>query len=208
MKRWLLFFVVIATLLCILPSAVYLMKFRLNMGINSTSPNPVDWGVLGDFIGGVTNTVISFLNLMAFLYLTYQIHQIDHNAKERDASNRVIELDIQTKLNIHKGLREALTSTAFHLIDNEKKYNKVIDSSKRFYFHLYDAMETKSIGITNEEANKILEGYKELLKEVYNHDKLEDDKRNYETAQDIMKIIEKSAEPVFLKIRNSLQSRT
>lgn len=39
------------------------------------SSDPDDWGAFGDYISGTLNTVIALLNAIAFVWLTYVIHQ-------------------------------------------------------------------------------------------------------------------------------------
>lgn len=62
---------------CIVVLAPYFLVF----GDNKISESPADWGVFGDYVGGIFNSIISLANLLILFYLTtYIAKQDDHNA--------------------------------------------------------------------------------------------------------------------------------
>ncbi len=73
----------------------YILKFY-NSPI---SGNPGDWGVLGDYLGGILNPVVAALNIAAFIYLTKVIGDTEEKAQKRN-------LDFQQKLTLSE-LRHA-----------------------------------------------------------------------------------------------------
>jgi tetratricopeptide (TPR) repeat protein len=63
---------IIVTILLILPIGIYIINFYSN-GI---SKNPENWGVFGDFFGGVLNPIISLIGTILLGYLTYMVSKI------------------------------------------------------------------------------------------------------------------------------------
>lgn len=59
--------------LLVAPILVYWLNFK-GYGV---SDNPSNWGVFGDYIGGVLNPFIAFLNLGILIYLTVFVSRED-----------------------------------------------------------------------------------------------------------------------------------
>jgi len=83
-KRW----TVVLTVLFIAPFIIYYVSF---CWFHWFSSDPTNWGVFGDFIGGLLNPFFAALNVVAFIYLTNRISGVEN---ERDRINRRFQRDL------------------------------------------------------------------------------------------------------------------
>jgi len=114
------------TLVIVIVSAVpFYLYFDTFNGSKSFKND--DWGTFGDFIGGILNPILALLNLIAFLYLTYVIHEHDKNSRNK-------ELNYQKKL-IYSGEKYEL-------------FKKINHSVNKIRFVLLSNIEIKSEAIT------------------------------------------------------------
>lgn len=58
--------------------------FILNFFGHTFSSNSSDWGVFGDYIGGVLNPITAAINIVVFIYLTQVISKTDEKAHQRN----------------------------------------------------------------------------------------------------------------------------
>lgn len=70
-KKYVLAFVGLAIIMVAIPPTIYFWKFRSF----NFAQDPGGWGVLGDYIGGTLNPIISLLSLIILAYLTYLVAQ-------------------------------------------------------------------------------------------------------------------------------------
>lgn len=86
-----LIFILVVVSFCILtiPTVIYLGNF----GAYKISDSPGDWGVFGDYIGGVLNPLLSIVNLIVLGYLTIFVSEQD----SRTALNQ-FRFDLYMKL--------------------------------------------------------------------------------------------------------------
>lgn len=81
--------------------AVVVVAYVLNFSGANISNDPSDWGVLGDYFGGVLNPLISLFTLF-FLIKTYlsqkkELHQSEMEAKEqRKIAQKTVEMQMLT----------------------------------------------------------------------------------------------------------------
>ncbi|MGR6773651.1 hypothetical protein ACU36R_18795 [Pectobacterium brasiliense] len=81
-----------------------IVSYIINFSTFPLSKNPSDWGVLGDYIGGMLNPLISSVTLF-FLIKTYltqksEIQEMEISAqKQLDTSNKIVKINLlQTKI--------------------------------------------------------------------------------------------------------------
>ncbi|WP_312899994.1 hypothetical protein [Chryseobacterium taichungense] len=53
------------------------------------STTPSDWGTFGDFIGGITNPIISFLTLIVTIIIAVNLNKIENRNHEETVHNQV-----------------------------------------------------------------------------------------------------------------------
>ena len=73
-KKTIIVFVLFCAVIIITPIGFYIYNF----GRSSLSDSPGDWGVLGDYIGGILNPFVAILNILLFVYLTIYVDKQDH----------------------------------------------------------------------------------------------------------------------------------
>lgn len=71
---------------CAIFAAVALSVYGWNFARQPISDNPQDWGVFGDYVGGVLNPVFAVVNISVVIYIAYHIRQLEEN-HDRDAQN-------------------------------------------------------------------------------------------------------------------------
>lgn len=150
----------------------YIDKFKPN-GI---SDNPEDWGQFGDFIGGTTNVIIGFLNIVATIILALVIKNLDDSRskiKDDEDKRRHLELidleklrhkqnlDLQVDLfnrNIKHEFQKKISENLNKLLILISDYN-VLDNRKKILL-LIDTINTDlnncSILFKNERINNII----------------------------------------------------
>lgn len=75
--------VLLATLT--MPMVAYVSKF----GVNGLSGDPAEWGLVGDFFGGLLNPILAFVSFMALLYtINLQSRQLDISKLELEATRK------------------------------------------------------------------------------------------------------------------------
>lgn len=84
------------------------------------SKNPADWGVFGDYVGGLLNPAFSFLSLVAlFATFTLQVREFRISANElKNSTNALIQQNLDQKT-------KNFESTFFQLL---KLHNEVVNS--------------------------------------------------------------------------------
>lgn len=90
---WIVLFIAcIATLLIFGAFTIYWLQF----GNSELSKSPADWGPFGDFIGGVTNPILSFFALLSLLLTLFlQSKQLDSAKVEIEHSRKVSAKQIE-----------------------------------------------------------------------------------------------------------------
>ena len=85
---------IIAALIAV-PIIIYIANFRTSQ----ISSNPDDWGVFGDYLGGILNPMIALFNLGILSYLTYVIHKAN---EQRETENQKREIEKERPILIFK----------------------------------------------------------------------------------------------------------
>lgn len=89
--RIILLSIIVAAVCAIAPISYY-----LNFGDFDISKNPEDWGVLGDFLGGVLNPVLSFaafISLLATIFM--QQRQLKQSESQLELTRKELSLSIK-----------------------------------------------------------------------------------------------------------------
>lgn len=92
------------------------------------SSNPSDWGVYGDFIGGSINPLLTIVNIIALVYLTYIVSHIEENrAQESINAQKIITLT-QMRYNAASELTKDLDDifSAKQMADVAKPLDKLL----------------------------------------------------------------------------------
>lgn len=90
--------------LCIVTGIIAIGVYAIHFAHYSLSDNPADWGVLGDYFGGLLNPIISLVTVM-FVLKTYlaQREEVKQNdvatAEQLQVAKRTAEIHLlQTKI--------------------------------------------------------------------------------------------------------------
>lgn len=132
-----IFFVVFSISLV---ACTYVIKFH-NSNISS---NPADWGVLGDFFGGVTNPIISLATLffVAKTYIT-QIAELDSARESVKRADELREMSANAQI--------SLAQTYIKQIEVQNKILQIQVLSTSMNVHL------KNIEIYSKEIERVTE---------------------------------------------------
>ena len=123
--------------------AIIIGSYILNFRNSSISNNPSDWGVLGDYFGGILNPLISLITLF-FLIKTYlsqkeELHQTEIAANEqRKISQETAHIQLlSTKISasyeiiaLYRGEMEGVTN-AMNAPRNGRSYTSM--EGKRYF---------------------------------------------------------------------------
>ncbi len=108
-KSYVLVFVALAVVVIIAPPLVYIVHFN----DRPITDNPAEWGTFGDYVGGLLNPAIAFMNLVVLGYLTYLLaHQSSEDAKNRAKSEKIKETLKQCEIymtEIQNAIKELIT---------------------------------------------------------------------------------------------------
>ena len=125
-RNWMIILLVIAA---IVPVMFYVYKF----GGYELSNNPSDWGVFGDYIGGVYSVVIAIL----VVYLTRNLERRDEEKKLKQEAVRKVYLQI-TSIQQNQRVNQNKLTKLYRLIEESKLfidgdlYNKIIALANQF----------------------------------------------------------------------------
>ncbi|MGG6101226.1 MULTISPECIES: hypothetical protein [Pantoea] len=153
--------------LCILTGLIAIGVYAIHFAHYSLSDNPADWGVLGDYFGGLLNPIISLVTVMLVLktYLA-QREEVKQNdvatAEQLQVAKRTAEIHLlQTKisasyevLRVHLGELDRVTqshnnpyNTRFYGMDGKDYTNSY--ARERYQFKLVDNIISEQSKINN-----------------------------------------------------------
>lgn len=130
----------VAVILLILPVVLYVMQF----GKYKISDNPADWGVFGDYIGGVYTVLVTFFAIYltrslqkrdaeknkakaAVSVIYEQIGKIDYHHVDMRSANKLLRLTKENELYVPQYLFDKLTELYDDYVvakDEPHKFNK------------------------------------------------------------------------------------
>lgn len=175
-----------------IPLLVYLFHF----GKSEISPNPANWGVFGDYIGGILNPILSLASLVVLGYLTYIVSEQSNeknkklflfqkklNAYEEltkhfksinSISGRLIQViqmdNFNRTLNPEKE-RESLFETFQQMSEINRTYLNFYQELFSFniqYGHLFDYdFSTSEYKELLQEIKKLSENYEAILRDIH-----------------------------------------
>lgn len=107
---------------------VAVLVYVNNFSKSDISKTPADWGVFGDYIGGVMNPVISFLNLLVTVYIAKMINDFskNENTKQVLIQNRIIKTQL-----MHEALNDFRKEINFQF---QKIHDETINSQMIRYY--------------------------------------------------------------------------
>lgn len=85
------------TVITAIPIVLYVWNF-LGMPL---SKNPTDWGVLGDYVGGILNPLLSLVNIIVLIYITTLVSKVE-NKRLINEFRHSAYLDLTQNLEIEK----------------------------------------------------------------------------------------------------------
>lgn len=95
----------------LIPNIAYRNQFG-----SSISESKEEWGQYGDFIGGMTNPLLTIINIGLLIYLTYKVSSSDNTrllSQMRYDAVRVLEVDFERALFLIKEENHEKTRNAF-----------------------------------------------------------------------------------------------
>jgi len=130
----------VAVILLVLPVVLYVVRF----GKYKISDNPADWGVFGDYIGGVYTVLVTFFAIYltrslqkkdaeknkakaAVSVIYEQIGKIDYQHVDMRSVNRLLRLTKENELYVPQYLFDKLTDLYDDYVvakDNPHRFNK------------------------------------------------------------------------------------
>ena len=146
----------VAAILLVLPVVLYVMQFRKH----KISDNPEDWGVFGDYIGGVYTVLVTFFAIYltrslqkrdaeknkaraAVSVIYEQIGKIDYQHVDMRSVNKLLRLTKENELYVPQYLFDKLTDLYDDYVvakDNPHKFNKQNELSvKKQLKQLYES---------------------------------------------------------------------
>lgn len=138
--------IILLVLAAIVPVVFYVCKF----GGYDLSNDPADWGVFGDYIGGVYSVVIAIL----VVYLTRNLERRDEEKKLKQEAVRKVYLQI-TCIQQNQQVNQNKLTKLYRLIEESKLY--INDD-------LYDRMKALANHFGDHGRNRQME--KDLLAEL------------------------------------------
>lgn len=161
----------------------YFLKFN-----GDISSDPAVWGQYGDFIGGSMNPIFGLVNIIALVYLTYEIsHTDERRAKEALNAQKLITLT-QMRLEAVNQLSNDIDDAFNNKVDAETKnratkvHNIVMAFSRHTSF-LFKGKEDAALVELREHINTMKDV---LLK--YNHNNTSEEERE-KVRENIRKFI-------------------
>lgn len=154
MKKHWLPFVLIATLIAAAGFAWYLFDIYTTFFGSNLTPKATraDWGVMGDFFGGMLNPILSFLGLVMLLATLIQ------NQKELELSrNELRESTAALAAQATTLERQRFEDTFFSLLD---QLNRLLERllAERIYYGAFDGKPTQQGSIVGELKNLLIGG--------------------------------------------------
>lgn len=101
---------IICLVLYLIPNLFYIYHFSQN----AFSSDPAIWGQYGDFIGGSINPVLTIANIIALVYLTYTVNELEtnrtkeiHHIQDRRAME---QMSVQKLITLNQMRHEVVTA--------------------------------------------------------------------------------------------------
>ncbi|WP_430454954.1 hypothetical protein [Rheinheimera sp.] len=121
----------------------------------SISPDPMEWGVVGDFFGGMLNPILAFASFIALLYtIKLQTTEMESTRLEAQLSRKLQEqstklalenIEQQRSVELHSGLDRLFSG---YLVDIQKYHSGNGDFSKslaRVFMNVYYDFDAKRV---------------------------------------------------------------
>ena len=129
---------------------VTLLLYILNFSGHVLSTDPSDWGVFGDYFGGILNPITAILNIAVVIYLTYIISKTDDNNHLRNLEHQKNLTLSELKQSAYNELANKLDSLYTSLLGNTDnlKYEPVllltyVNSFFQNMTHLFPSLNDK-----------------------------------------------------------------
>ena len=106
-------FLAILIVLAIIPLVFYFCKFHSY----NLSDDPADWGVFGDYIGGVYSVLIAIL----VVYITRNLNKRDEEKRLKKEALREVYMQI-TKIQMNQTVNQNKLTKLFRLIEESKLF--------------------------------------------------------------------------------------
>jgi hypothetical protein len=176
-SNWLKILIIISGILILIPITLYILFFFYN----DISNNPNDWGLFGDYFGGVLNPLIALFTLIILGYLTYLVSKT--NTEETKnlfflqqrikayqeisvlANNIDISIDLVTLRNDlmcragEFNIKEEIAKQYFKAMESTEKISQLkigIQSFEKNYGHLFKYNFSSSDFIELKESLRLL----------------------------------------------------
>lgn len=153
---------------CIIIVAIPVSVYTLNFSSHKLSPNPSDWGVFGDYLGGVMNPLLSILNL----YVLWKITNLVSNQDNQRALN-------QFRYDLYVDLKKALSGFNTSYTKGELKelllkvksfadYAFLFESRSQTFSEIIEHVDSKLKEIEREISSSV---DSQIIKDILNSDK-------------------------------------
>jgi len=147
--------------------------YAINFFGTKISSDPGDWGVFGDYVGGLLNPVFSFLNLLLTYYIAQMVNEFSkrENIKQVLVQNRVIKSqlrydalkDFQKEVNLQfERIHDPTINNSmvkYHIEQAEmivrrfhQTYNHLFTENQMFHTSLINTLQTAAATIERQET--------------------------------------------------------
>ncbi|WP_213195868.1 hypothetical protein [Cloacibacterium caeni] len=163
--------IIILTLSILLFIIPFLLLFYTNFKNQKISDNISDWGAFGDYIGGVINTLISFLTLITTIFIAFYISKIDDNRNNKiifEENRRFIR---QLRENEYNNISQEIDKIWIILVKQDKssRINELYFLDNNFYSFIKYKKHLFPI-LNKNEFKKLSDIFSEIHKYVSNND--------------------------------------
>jgi uncharacterized membrane protein len=199
-KKSIIFISISILLISAIPFYLYFSTFNGEKSLLNA-----DWGNFGDFIGGILSPILALFNLIAFLYLTYVIHDFDKNSKNKELNYQKKLIYSNEKYNLFKKINHSVNKVRFILLSNtEKKYEAVTELFENCDSAFIDIkILFPEVGISDNDIKTTQDKFLALLKEIKY---AEDNKMANSNAFNFSKDVIDHTNTLLKKVKNSIDN--
>ena len=114
---------ILGLVIFLIPTLLYILRFLCDDQYSIYVSTPADWGVFGDFIGGILNPVIAIANTVILIYISYTAHKLNENISDKDNKTQKFIILTQMRYDSYSNFKKSLPTHTdlIILIENNNK---------------------------------------------------------------------------------------
>lgn len=168
--------VVVSTFVMLIFFSIYLFRF----GIQGISNNQETFGMFGDYIGGVSNLIFGFCNLIVTIFIAYSLNNYDNKRNKNALKFQITLFERELMENSYKEFNKIINSNTISPYETEKYLDYLYDLHINIiYFfqnnsHIFKSINEYNLGKrTSDILNQLIIDLDEfnLNKGVYNKER-------------------------------------